>query len=137
VAIAVIVATPPWIGPSIVDLPATHRALVYQAHLRQDMARAVKLVGAKRILACGTVMTEGFQVPMLAWNLDVHTARLAASPASVSHPGPAPNVIFQTRAQRHAHLLPVIGAWKGVPYHRVTRVRTFGVFAHCANKVTL
>jgi hypothetical protein len=137
VAIAVIVATPPWIGPSIVDLPATHRALVYQAHLRQDMARAVKLVQAKRILACGTVMTEGFQVPMLAWNLDVHTARIAASPASVSRPGPAPNVIFQTRAQRNAHLLPVIGGWKGVPYHRVTRVRTFRVFAHCANKVTL
>ncbi|HEV3129720.1 MAG TPA: hypothetical protein VGY32_12095 [Solirubrobacteraceae bacterium] len=137
VAIAVIVATPPWIGPSIVDLPATHRALVYQAHLRQDMAHAVKLVQAKRILACGTVMTEGFQVPMLAWNLDVHTARIAASPASVSRPGPAPNVIFQTRAQRNAHLLPVIGGWKGVPYHRVTRVRTFRVFAHCANKVTL
>jgi len=137
VAIALIVATPPWIGPSIVDLPATHRALVYQAHLRQDMARAVKLVGAKRILACGTVMTEGFQVPMLAWNLDVHTARIAASPASVSRPGPAPNVIFQTRAQRNAHLLPVIGAWEDVRYHRVTRVRTFRVFAHCAHKVTL
>jgi hypothetical protein len=137
VAIAVIVATPPWIGPSIVDLPATHRALVYQAHLRQDMTRAVKLVGAKRILACGSVMTEGFQVPMLAWNLDVHTARIAASPASVSRPGLPPNLVFQTRAQRNAHLLPVIGAWKGVPYQRVTVVRTFRVFAHCANRVTL
>src|SRR5437588_715018 len=80
VAIALIVATPPWIGPSIVDVPATHRALVYQAHLRQDMNRAVRRLGAKRILGCGTVMTEGFQVPMLAWNLDVRTARLAASP---------------------------------------------------------
>jgi hypothetical protein len=135
VAIAVIVAVPPWIGPSIVDVPATHRALVYQAHLRQDMTRAVKLVGARRILGCGTVMTEGFQVPMLAWNLDVHTARIEASPASVSHPGPPPNVIFQTRAQRSAHLLPVVGAWKGVPYRRLARVRTFRIYTRCTAKV--
>jgi len=136
-AVAVLVATPPWIGPSIVDVPATHRALVYQAHLRQDMARAVKRLGAKRILSCGTVMTEGFQVPMLAWNLDVHTARIAASPATAARPGPAPNLIFQTRAQRHAHLLPVVGAWKGVLYQRVTHIRTFRVFAHCQNGAPL
>jgi len=67
----------------------------------------------------------------------VRTARLAASPASVRHPGPAPNLIFQTRAQRNAHLLPVVGAWKGVPYKPVAHVRTFRVFASCANKVPL
>ncbi len=135
IAIAVIVATPPWIGPSIVDVPATHRALVYQAHLRQDMTRAVKLLGTHRLLACGTVMTEGFQVPMLAWNLDVHTARVEASPATVRQPGPPPNAIFQTRAQRNAHLLPVVSAWKGVPYERVARVRTFRIYTHCTAKV--
>jgi hypothetical protein len=82
-------------------------------------------------------MTEGFQVPMLAWNLDVHTARVEASPSSTKQPGTPPNVIFQNRAQRNAHLLPVVGAWKGVRYKRVTHVRTFRVFAQCANKVTL
>jgi hypothetical protein len=137
VAIAVIVASPPWIGPSIVDVPATHRALVYQAHLRQDMSRAVKRLGARRILACGTVMTEGFQVPMLAWNLNVHTARVVASPASTARPGPPPSVIFQTRAQRSAHLLPVVGAWTGVLYQRVIRVRTFRVFARCQSGAAL
>lgn len=136
-AIAAIVATPPWIGPSIVDVPATHRALVYQAHLRRDMTRAVKLLGAKRILSCGTVMTEGFQVPMLAWNLDVHTARIAASPASVKRPGPPPNVVFQTRAQHKSHLLPVIGAWKGAAYRRVAQVRTFRIYASCVNRLVL
>ena len=74
---------------------------------------------------------------MLAWNLDVRTARLAASPASVSHPGPPPNVIFQTRAQRSAHLLPVVRAWKGVPYRKVAQVRTFRIFSSCASKVQL
>ena len=48
-------------------LPRTHRALVYQAHLREDLTRpSTRLGGAERILACGTVMTEGFQVPMVA-----------------------------------------------------------------------
>ena len=73
-ALALLIATPPWIGPSIIDVPATHRALNYQAQLRTDMTRAVQAAGGRdRILACGTVMTEGFQVPMLAWNLNVHT----------------------------------------------------------------
>ncbi len=54
-------------------------------------------------------MTEGFQVPMLAWTLGVHTTQVQASPvSSAGPPPPAPNVIFQTRAQRNAHLLPLL-----------------------------
>jgi hypothetical protein len=131
-AAAVLIAAPPWIGPSIIDVPATHRALVYQAHLRADMTRAVQAAGGRaRILRCGTVMTEGFQVPMLAWNLDVHTNRLQASPSEAGQ-GVPPNVIFQTRAQRSAHLLPIVGAWKSADYVRVAHVRTFRVYAQCA-----
>lgn len=139
VAVAVFVFFPPWIGHrNIVDVQRTHRALVYQAHLREDMSKAVaKLGGASKILACGSVMTEGFQVPMLAWNLGVHTAQVEASPLSASNPGPPPNVIFQTRAQRSAHLLPIVRAWKGVHYQLVARVRTFRVFSSCAGRVTL
>ena len=136
-AAVVLIAAPPWIGPSVIDVPATHHALVYQARLRTGMAAVVNRLGASRILSCGTVMTEGFQVPMLAWNLHVHTIRVEASPQSVDEPGPAPNVIFQTRAQSHSHLLPVVGAWKGVPYKLVARDRTFRVYADCAGKVAL
>jgi hypothetical protein len=134
-AAVVLIAAPPWIGPSIVDVPATHHALVYQARLRSGAAAAVNRLGAARILRCGTVMTEGFQVPMLAWDLGVHTARVEASPPSTENPGPAPNVIFQTRAQSHSHLLPVVSAWKGVTYHLVAHTRTFRVYANCAGKV--
>ena len=134
-AAVVLIAAPPWIGPSIIDVPATHHALVYQARLRSGMAAAVNRLGSARILRCGTVMTEGFQVPMLAWNLGVHTARVEASPQSTENPGPAPNVIFQTRAQSHSHLLPVVSAWKGVTYQLVARTRTFRVYANCAGKV--
>lgn len=129
-AAVVLIAAPPWIGPSIIDVPATHRALVYQAHLREDMAAAVQRLGRRQILACGSVMTEGFQVPMLAWNLDVHTMRIEAPP-TVPGGGTPPNVIFQTRAQHNATLLPIIRPWH-VSYSLVEHNRTFRVFTNCA-----
>jgi hypothetical protein len=130
---------PNFVGPNLIDAPRTHRALVYQAHLRQDVTRAVQeLGGPARVLACGRVMTEGFQVPMLAWTLGVHTLRVEASPLPGAPLPPAPNVIFQTRAQRHASLLPSVRDWSAtVPYRLVARVRTFKVYSHCAGKVTL
>lgn len=129
---ALFLALPPWIGGQVVDVPATHRALVYQAHLREGMTAAVaRLGGPSRILRCGSVMTEGFQVPMLAWNLGVHTLRVEASPLPRQPLPPAPAVIFQTRAQRHSSLLPRASDWKGVPYRLVAHVRTFRVYSSC------
>jgi hypothetical protein len=140
VAIALFLAVPPWIGKNIVSLPRTHHALVYQAHLREDLTAAVrKAGGAKTLLACGAVMTEGFQVPMAAWTLGVHTLRVEAPPAHLSPP-PWPAVILQTRAQSTSRLLPSppqIIAWEhaGARYKLVAHVRTFRVFSTCAGKV--
>ena len=127
----VFVFLPNFVGNNLIDLQRTHRALVYQAHLREDAARAVAdLGGPKAVLRCGTVMTEGFQVPMLAWTLGVHTVDVQASPLPGEELPPAPNVIFQTRAQRKSHLLPVVRAWKEIPYVRVAHVRTFLSLIH-------
>jgi hypothetical protein len=135
VAAVVFLGTPPWIGNHIVKIQSTHRALVYQANLRRGAAAAVaKLGGPSKVLACGSVMTEGFQVPMLAWTLGVHTDQIRASPLPHTELPPAPNVIFQTRAQHHAHLLPVVGAWKTVPYRLVARTRTFRVYESCERR---
>jgi hypothetical protein len=135
-AAVVFMATPPWIGGHVVDVQATHRALVYQARLREDMTNAVaKLGGPGKVLACGTVMTEGFQVPMLAWTLGVHTLQIESSTLPVSSLPDPPNVIFQTRAQRHAHLLPIVGDPSKGRYRLVTHVRTFRVYSNCAGKL--
>jgi hypothetical protein len=131
-AAALLIAAPSWIGPSVVDIPANHRALVYQAHLREDMSAIVQRLGRRSILACGTVMTEGFQVPMLAWNLGVHTIRIEAPPTQPGT-GKPPNVIFQTRAQRNATLLPIIRPWH-VSYALVAHQRTFRVYMNCRAK---
>jgi hypothetical protein len=127
---------PSWIGPNVIDVPRTHRALVYQADLRADVTTAVdKLGGPAAVRRCGTVLTEGFQVPMLAWTLGVHTLQVGSVP-QFGPPPPPPNVIFQTRAQRSAHLLPLLSTWPGTRYRLVERVRTFKVYEHCAGRVS-
>jgi hypothetical protein len=128
---------PNWVGNNLINIPRTHAALVYQAWLREDAARAVALLGRNKVLSCGEVMTEGFQVPMLAWQLTVPTLRITASPLNDAAPGPAPNVIFQTRAQRHRHLLPRVGDWPSTPYREIAQVRTFRIYANCAGNLTL
>ena len=142
VAICLFLAVPPWIGQNIISLPRIHHALIYQAHLRSDLTAAVRDAGgASAVLKCGSVMTEGFQVPMVAWTLGVRTLRVQAEPGSVVHAGPWPNVIFQTRAQSDSTLLPLpaqIIAWEraGARYRLVAHVRTFRVFSTCTGNLS-
>jgi hypothetical protein len=111
---------PNWVGPSLISVPRTHGSLVYQAHLRQGMQDLVARYGGDRkVLACGSVMTEGFQVPMVAWILNVPTTRVLAPPAHPSQAGPPPNVILQTRDTRSAHLLPLLSGWPAVHFHYI------------------
>jgi hypothetical protein len=141
--LAILLVAPRWVGPSVLNVPRTHRALVYQAHLRTDLSRAIRsLGGARRVLRCGTVMAEGFQVPMVAYALGVRILRVEAQPnppPGQSAPPPWPNVIFQTRDTSHAALLPLasqIIAWEHDGAHyRFQRFRTFFVFTDCGHKV--
>jgi hypothetical protein len=128
---------PSFVGGSLTDIPKTHHALVYQALLRTDVQAAVDKAGGKnKILACGTIMTEGFQVPMLAYYVGVHTLTVDAPPAADAPPGPAPNVVFQAAETRDAALLPVLHEWPNVRYQLIGTTRTFRVFEHCAGKVS-
>jgi hypothetical protein len=82
-------------------------------------------------------MTEGFQVPLVAWQLGVHTLQIEAPPADIRNPGEAPGVVFQVKAQRSSHLLPVLHAWPATHYKLVAHTRTFRVFESDACKVAL
>jgi hypothetical protein len=108
---------PAWIArQDFVSLPKLHGALLYQARLRDDLSHAIALAGGpRRVLACGRVMTEGFQVPMVAYALDVPTTRILAPPAP-GPPGPVPNLILQTRATRSSTLLPIVATWNPARY---------------------
>jgi hypothetical protein len=123
---------PSWVGANLISISRTHRSLVYQARLREGAAKVVAdYGGAAKLLRCGTVMTEGFQVPMVAWTLGVHTLRIEAPPESIENPGPAPNVILQTRANRNATLLPIVHGWPTVPYVYAGHSGPFRLFTHC------
>ena len=77
----VVFVVPSWVGNNLVAIPRTHGSLVYQAHLRQGLNELVAdYGGADKMLRCGSVMTEGFQVPMVAWTLGVHTVQIQAPP---------------------------------------------------------
>jgi hypothetical protein len=125
---------PNWVGNNMISIPRTHGSLVYQANLRRGMDSLVKdFGGAGKVLSCGSVMTEGFQVPMVAWVLGVPTPRVWAPPTNggAAHPQPAgdaPNVILQTRDTRSAHLLPLLSTWPTVHYHYVGTVHSVRMF---------
>jgi hypothetical protein len=116
---------PNWVGNNMISIPRTHGSLVYQAHLRQGMNDLVKRFGgADKVLSCGSVMTEGFQVPMVAWVLGVPTTRIMAPPTlgGGAHPQPAsdaPNLVLQTRDTRSASRLPYLSTWPTVHFHYV------------------
>jgi hypothetical protein len=124
---------PNWVGSNLVSIPRTHGSLVYQAHLRTAMsALTERFGGARKVLACGTVMTEGFQVPLVSWTLGVPTTRVQAPPvlADPGFSGPAPNVILQTRDTRSASLLPFLSSWPEVTYHYVATIGPVHMFTH-------
>ncbi|MHB1835477.1 MAG: hypothetical protein ACYCXW_10965, partial [Solirubrobacteraceae bacterium] len=125
---------PNWVGPNLISFPRTHRALVYQANLRKGLGELVSSYGGpSKVLACGSVMTEGFQVPMVSWVLGVPTTRIEAPPAdsAPADAGPAPNVILQTEDTRGSALLPFLSSWPDVHYHYVGTRGPFHMFTHC------
>jgi hypothetical protein len=129
---AIFVFAPNFIGNNLISLPATHRSLNYQAQLRTGMQKLIAQYGGpERVLACGHVMTEGFQVPMVAYYLNTRTAYIGAPPAAGDPPGPAPNVILQTRDTRSASLLPYLSWWPHVHYHYVASSGPVHMFTNC------
>jgi hypothetical protein len=129
---AIFVFAPNFIGNKLISLPATHGSLNYQAQLRTGMQKLIAQYGGpKRVLACGHVMTEGFQVPMVAYYLNTRTAYIGAPPAAGDPPGPAPNVILQARDTRSASLLPYLSWWPHVHYHFVATSGPVHMFTNC------
>jgi hypothetical protein len=137
-AVAALVGTPPWLGRNVINLAGARHALVYQANLRTDLAAVITRAGGPRALAdCGQVMTEGYQVPMVAWMLGLPPG--AVRPPSRSKAWP--QVILQARAHSGSALLPAsaqLRAWEhaGARYRLLARQRAFSVFSTCTHKVS-
>jgi hypothetical protein len=77
----------PWEGA----MDRTFRSVEYQTGVTDGLATAVERAGgAQRLLACGQPSTGPFQVPVVAWELDVHAERVHLDPT-------VPAVAFRVR----------------------------------------
>ncbi len=80
--------------------------LRYQAQLREKFAYLIRDAGgAQNMMRCGSVMTNNFQVTMLAWDLGVpiyYVQALARTPKVE----PGPNVIFRDATSSGAKVDP-------------------------------
>jgi hypothetical protein len=127
------VFVPNWVGSNLIDIQLTHRSLVYQARLRTDAPVIIQRGGgAAKLERCGTIMTEGFQVPLVAWYMGTHTDRIEGPPNEGAPPGPAPNVVLQAAAHTNGLPLPLLSQWPNVHYTYITGTKTFRLFEHCA-----
>jgi hypothetical protein len=123
---------PGWVGQHFEEHMLDH-TLRYQAELRQDLSAIVNRAGgANKVLACGNVETDNYQVPMVAWYLGVDSVDVSgesSTPIANQTNPPTPNVILQTRATATAALRPLIP--RGARYTKITQ-RTFRLYEHCA-----
>ncbi len=107
VCVCVVLFVPKWIGHRMISIGRTHTELAYQSRLRTDLAALVGRLGpADKLVACGPVVAEHFQIPMVAWYLKVPTTTIQDTPGEWKTWGSArpklprgyPNVVVQTSA---------------------------------------
>jgi hypothetical protein len=80
-------------APAVRRVPTDIEAVTYQARLNDNVAGLVaRAGGAARLRACGDVYTGPFQVPVVAWNMHLHTTQVS----SLTPKRPA--VLFRVRS---------------------------------------
>jgi hypothetical protein len=86
---------PGWFARGLPSVGSIRLALRYQAQLREGYAGLIKHAGGPaKLLACGSVMTDNYEVTMLAWYLDVPIPRVQALPHTLET-AQGPNVVVQ------------------------------------------
>src|SRR4051812_31789753 len=82
-----------FVWPARDALRADHDALVYQARLADRVpALVARAGGADRLRACGEIYTGPVQVPLVAWNLHMHTTLVHSTPPI------RPAVVFRAKS---------------------------------------
>jgi hypothetical protein len=86
--------------PSFANLAPTMRSLQYQADLADELPGLVQAAGgAAALKRCGNPYTGPFLVPVVAWNLRVHTHEVRLAPQR-------PAVVFRVKTTRRSRPVP-------------------------------
>jgi hypothetical protein len=87
-------------APSFQRFAPNLRGLQYQADLTDELPGLIRDAGgAAALRACGKPVTGPFLVPVVAWNLDVHTQDVALVPSR-------PAVVFRVKTTGHSRPVP-------------------------------
>ncbi len=106
VALVVFALVPDRFTSSMPTVGSMRYQLRYQAELRERFASLIKRGGgAQKVIGCGSVMTNNYQVTMLAWDLHVPIFYVQALNKKFST-RQGPNVVFQAAASSGAHIFP-------------------------------
>jgi hypothetical protein len=88
-------------APAVHRVPTDVQAVTYQARLNDRVAGLVARAGGpERLKACGDIYTGPFQVPVVAWNMHMHTS-LVSSLVPVR-----PAVLFRVRSNPTSRVGP-------------------------------
>ncbi len=113
-ALAAVVVAAPFVGQRLGELSGTIGEVPYQAHKYRELAVLIQRAGGRgRILSCGPVTSDIYQLPALAWQLGLHQSDIviAAGPKGTPETGrivavPVIGTVFRTRTVRGSPLLP-------------------------------
>jgi hypothetical protein len=90
---AVIVATAPFVWSQVAGYSRATTGMYYQAHKDGQLGAVISRIGRSRVLECGPVMADTYQVAAIAWDLDVPISRITviAPPRGGVPMGPGPH----------------------------------------------
>jgi hypothetical protein len=90
-------------APSFQRFAPNMRSLEYQADLADELPGLVQAAGgAEALKRCGNAYTGPFLVPVVAWNLHVHTQDVQLAPR-------APAVVFRVKTTGRSRPVPSLG----------------------------
>ena len=102
VLLAAVVAGLLFAVPSFERFAPTMHSLKYQAQLADELPGVVRAAGgAEALTRCGTPYTGAFLVPIVAWNLRLHTQEVNLRPQ-------VPAVVFRVRTTSRSHPVPTL-----------------------------
>jgi hypothetical protein len=121
----------PFLAPRVRNQHRLASQLRYQARITDDLHAAVDRVGGAGVVrACGQASTGNYEVPALAWRLDVHIHAVAVNAVT-------PGLVFQSKSTRGAPASPRVPPSRP-PYRPLAHTGVWRVFgAACAGRTAL
>ncbi len=136
---AVFMFVPSWFTHRMLTIRSIRYDVRYQAQLREGIASLIRQAGgAKRVTACGSIMTENYQVTIVSWYLGVPISSVQSAGDKTRKPKvePGPNVIFQNPITSGSPTYPTaaeIAAWEqGGSRYRVTTHYPVTMYMDCS-----